>query len=69
MWSGRKGSLHFIPVVGLASDVGTIVGTIEEFHVAHKIMDEVDHLVLEQAPGIQIERHLFDNERHFFEKK
>jgi hypothetical protein len=43
-----------LPLITMAP---AIIGSIDEAHFAQKVMDEVDHLVLEQAPGIEIERH------------
>jgi hypothetical protein len=34
-----------------------LVGSLEEIHFAHKVLDEVDRLVREQLPNVEIEHH------------
>ncbi len=43
--------------ISMLGGVPAIIGSIDEVHLAHKVMDEVDRLVREQDPIIEIERH------------
>lgn len=41
--------------VSLLGGLSAVIGTADEIHLVHKVLDEVDHLVREQDPNIEIE--------------
>jgi hypothetical protein len=43
--------------VAIITGIPAIIGSIDEVHLAHTVMGEVDRLVLEQDAGVEIERH------------
>jgi hypothetical protein len=58
-WAEKLGAgaltILFLSIAGGA--VLALVGSLEEIHFAHKVLDEVDRLVREQIPSIEIEHH------------
>jgi hypothetical protein len=43
--------------VSMIGGISAVIGTADEIHLAHKVLDEVDQLVREQDPTIEIEHH------------